>query len=687
MAATKIRILSVVESQESGQNIHKILDRSEDFDVEFDWITDLSSGIEKLQQHYVNNYDLYIVDDLAISAQINPTRLAVATLIELLKPASVILLTDDCVMGLTAIKLGAIDYWHKERLNSENIRRSLYLLLNSRNENKLAEEAIYQKIFYNYRDGIFLLEVDENNKLIYKSINLVYAEEVGIAPIEIVGKTIAEVMPDDCLNIIERKLLSCIETKQPLSYEIGHKHNHKNRIYHTTIVPIVDNFGKVIKLQGSSRDLTAEKEAIATQIRQTRYRLSSLALKIHQSSEIQEILQTSVQEILKTLQVDRVVLWQLVDRTQRVITEAVAYNIKPIERRSLSQQESPWEIFSVDSRDAIEVCCQIHSHRYSPDAQNSLQQEQIVAYLNIPICQFSDSDNTNNQKKSIWGILSLHQCYHSRRWTTEEIEILQELANQLSIALYQDELLQAEVKKKQELMRSNAELEQFAYIASHDLQAPLQTIGNYSKLLQRRYQQKLDEKADKFLYYIVEAAQRMQNQIEDLLEYSRIGKQHKNYEALDCQSILDNAIANLRLSIDKNKANIHTINFLPTLVADRNQLLLLWQNLIANAIKYRTEEPPTIVISSERQGNFWLFKIADNGIGIDSKYHQRIFQIFQRLHTQEEYPGTGIGLAICQKIVENHNGSIWVESNDGRGSAFCFTFASGMGDRSDSIKF
>ncbi len=673
MAAIKIRIFSVVESQESCD---KILDRSEDLDIEFDWITNLSSGIDKLQQYHIANYDIYVIDDLALYPKLNTSQSTVAKLIDLLKPASVILLTDNCEVGLNAIKLGAIDYWHKEQLTTENIRRSLYLFLNRRNEHKLSEEAIYQKIFYNSRDGIFLLEIDANNKLIYKSINPVYAEEVGINPIDIIGKTIGEVMPNDCLKIVERKLLSCIETKQPLSYEIGHKRNNKNHIYHTTIVPIIDDLGIVIKLQGSSRDLTAEKEAIATQLRQTRYRhlLRSLTLKIHQSNEIQEILQTSVQEILKNLQVDRVVLWQLVDRTQKVITESVANNIAPLKIRSLPQNKSPWQISSIDSRDPIKAFNQIPLDRY-PLALDALQKEQIISYLNIPICQFSDPDNTNDRQNSIWGILSLHQCHHSRHWTSEEIEILQELTNQFSLALYQNELLLTEEKKKQELMRSNTELEQFAYIASHDLQAPLQTIGNYSKLLQRRYQNKLDEKADKFLYYIVDSAQRMQNQIEDLLEYSRIGKQNRNYETIDCQLILDKAIANLRLPIDRNKAQINTLNSLPILVVDSNQILLLWQNLIANAIKYRTEEPPTIDISVKRQGNFWLFKITDNGIGIDSKYYQRIFQIFQRLHTQEEYPGTGIGLAICQRIVENHNGSIWVESNGGKGSAFCFTIA------------
>jgi PAS domain S-box-containing protein len=676
MAATKIGIFSVAESRETSQAIQQFLARQEDIELDFDWTTDLVSGIAKLQRQSTRKYDLYIVDDRAFSTQKNSQQ-AISVVINLLKPASVILLTDDYATGLNAIKSGSLDYWHKQELTIDKILRSIYLFINYRQKSKLSETEIYRQMFYNSYDGIFLLAVDENENLVYESINPVYAEKVGTTPLEIVGKTIAEVLPEENLKIIERKLHSCIETQQPITYEVNYRDCDRNRIYHTTIVPIIDNTGKVSKLQGSSRDLTAEKEAIANHIRQTRYRhlLRSLALKIHQSSEIQEILQTSVREILKALQVDRVLLWRVNNGKRQIVAETTNRNIKPVKIQTLSQNENFQQTYPIEESKDITV-----DDRFDPDSdslitQNLFQGEKVAAYLNIPIYQMLSSHGIAEEKPQIWGILSLHQCYHPRRWSNEEIGILEELANQLSIAIYQDELLQTEVRKKQELMRSNAELEQFAYIASHDLQAPLQTIGNYSKLLQRRYQQKLDEKADKFLRYIVEAAQRMQNQIDDLLEYSRIGKRDKNYETIDCQSVLDKAISNLRLSIDKNQAKIQILTPLPNLVVDSNQFLLLWQNLIANAIKYRTEEPPSIVISCKSQGNFWLFEIADNGIGIDPKYYKRIFQIFQRLHTQEEYPGTGIGLAICQRIVENHHGRIWVESNNDRGTKFCLTIA------------
>jgi PAS domain S-box-containing protein len=676
MTAVKIRIFSVIESQENCQAIRRIIDLNPDLDVELDWTNDLGSGLDRLQQKSDKDYDLYILDDRVFSLQKNP-EMAIATSIDLLSPASVIILAEDDRIGLNAIKMGAIDYLLKEKLTATVIEKSLYLFLNLQKKSKLSTTTIYHKIFYNSCDGMFILKVDEEKRLTYEAINPAYGKKVGITPIEIVGKNITEVIPEDRISIIQRKLITCIETKESISYEISRKRDGKNHIYHTTVVPIVDSSGKVIELQGSSRDLTEEKEAIAQQIRQTRYRnlLRSLALKIHQSSEIQEILQASVREILKTLQVDRVLLWQLVDRKRKIITEAVNHNIKPTKIRLLPQEEELGQVTAENFQHRSEACCQVTLEQYSPARRDFFQKEGIVAFLDIPIYRVFSSEGNRDSKPPIWGSLSLYQCCHSRRWTNEEIEILQEFADRLGIAIHQNEQLKAEVKKKDELIRANAELEQFAYIASHDLQAPLQTIGNYSKLLQRRYHQQIDEKADKFLRYIVEAAHRMQEQIQDLLEYSRVGKRYNRYEIVDCQLVLNKAISNLRLSIDKNKARIDILNPLPALVADSNQFFLLWQNLIANAIVYRTEELPIISISSKRQGNYWLFEIADNGIGIDSKYYRRIFQIFQRLHTQEEYPGTGIGLAICQRIVENHHGHIWVHPNRGGGSVFCFTIS------------
>ncbi len=227
-------------------------------------------------------------------------------------------------------------------------------------------------------------------------------------------------------------------------------------------------------------------------------------------------------------------------------------------------------------------------------------------------------------------------------------------------------------QKAQELSRSNADLEQFAYVASHDLQEPLRTMTSFAQLLRRRYQGKLDANADDFIHFIVDGATRMQGLITDLLAYSRVGSRGKETVSTDCAAVFDQAVANLQTAIVESGAVV-THDSLPTVPCDGAQLIQVFQNLVGNSIKFRDSHSPRVHVAAEPRPSEWVFSVKDNGIGIDPEYAQRIFEVFQRLHTRTEYPGSGIGLAIAKKIVERHGGRIWVESQPHQGATFFFT--------------
>jgi light-regulated signal transduction histidine kinase (bacteriophytochrome) len=272
---------------------------------------------------------------------------------------------------------------------------------------------------------------------------------------------------------------------------------------------------------------------------------------------------------------------------------------------------------------------------------------------------------------SVRGVPVLQEDKSVREWVGTCTDVTEKKAAEAELNKYHLHLEELVRERTADLARSNSDLEQFAYVASHDLQEPLRAVAGFVELLRQSLIDSLDSKAAKYMDFAVDGAKRMQSLVNGLLEYSRV-EQKRRRERTSAKEALNIAIEQLQKAIEESGAQI-AADELPTVQFDPTQLTQLFQNLISNAIKFRSKDAPRIRIHANRNGGVWQFSVSDNGIGIEPEYAERIFLIFQRLHSRDQYPGTGIGLAICKKIVEHHSGKIWVESTPGAGSTFYFT--------------
>ncbi|MBD2448300.1 GAF domain-containing protein [Nostoc sp. FACHB-152] len=493
-------------------------------------------------------------------------------------------------------------------------------------------------------------------------------------------------------------------------------------------VVICDADNQPVRMSGVTLDVTERRQAEEELKRQNlRSQLfAEITLKIRESLQLEDILQTTVQEVQKLLHADRVLIFRLCpDGSGTVVKEAVLPGWPVVLGQNILDPCFQQDYVEKYRQGRISAIFDIEKADIQECHREFLRQFGVKANLVVPILI----------REGIWGLLVAHQCAHPRHWKNFETELLLQIANQIGIALSQAQLLEKANHHAQELARSNSELEQFAYVASHDLQEPLRMVTSYLQLLERKYNSQLDATADQFINYAVDGARRMQNLINDLLNYSRVTTRGQPFVQVDCAEILQQAIANLKFAIEDSGATI-TYDPLPVIKADPIQLTQVFQNLIGNAIKFRGELPPQIHIGAvrrdeeqrsrgageqgsggageqgsrgaEEQGsrgaeeylnphtphptphtpqfphptpNEWLFWVSDNGIGLEAQYAERVFVIFQRLHGRSKYPGTGIGLAICKKIIERHSGRIWVESKPGQGSIFYFTIPEQVNNR------
>jgi PAS domain S-box-containing protein len=365
---------------------------------------------------------------------------------------------------------------------------------------------------------------------------------------------------------------------------------------------------------------------------------------------------------------------------RRVVESALA------ERTRLLEQQA--ELLALADNAILVVACPDHTIDFwnhgAEDLYGWTKQEalgrQVHEFLQTEFPEPLPDVRAKLESEGIWRGELIHTCKDGRKVTVEsrwsarrddEWRMVAFLEVNTDITARK----RAELELRDtadELARSNAELEQFTYVASHDLQEPLRMVASYSQLLARRYRGRLDEDADEFINYAVTGAQRMQALIEDLLSYARVGSRSRPMEPVDCRALVNTTLGDMGERLQNAGATV-SVGSLPTVRGDPVQLAQLFQNLIGNALKYRDEPNPRIEIAADRRQDEWVFSIRDNGIGIAPQYFDQIFVMFKRLHPHERYQGTGIGLAICRKIVERHGGRIWVESEAGKGATFLFT--------------
>lgn len=437
-----------------------------------------------------------------------------------------------------------------------------------------------------------------------------------------------------------------------------------------------DDTGKPVRMIGAMMDMTDRKRTQAELERQNlRSQLfADITLKIRQSLQIDEILKTSVTEVQKLLHADRVLILRLRSNGAFIaVQEAVVPGLPVILGQQITDPCFKQDYIQHYCQGRISAIPDIEQADIQPCHVEFLQRFAVKANLVVPILL----------KNQLWGLLIAHQCAHPRQWSNWEIELLQQLANQIGIAVAQSLILEQETRQRQELTRSNEELQQFAFVASHDLQEPLRKIKTFSERLKASCGNNLTEQGHDYLERMQNAALRMQTLIEDLLKLSRVTTRAQPFVAVNLAQIAQEVLSDLEVRIQQTGAQVH-LEDLPTIAADPLQMRQLLQNLIGNALKFhRPQVPPVIKIFSQLSKNpsdkvcncceLCQIIVEDNGIGFEEKYLDRIFNVFQRLHSRREYEGTGIGLAICRKITERHHGNITAQSKPGQGARFIVT--------------
>jgi PAS domain S-box-containing protein len=656
------------------------------------------------------HFDLFLMDlDLE-----NPENLNFINDVHIELPDCAILILDQELSidgALKALEYGAQECLAKEQLNTEILKHSIEQAVKRKDiylESQLITEQLVDLKYMDgkYKNFLNIIGVDvtdhikaeevfkqkhnflqqlidiipyplffKDKNYIYRFCNKSFEEFIGLSRDEIIGKTVYDIAPKDLADqyhymdkkLVQEGTLQVYEA--PVQYADG---SRRTVIFNKSVFNDLD--GKLAGLTGVMVDITQRKKAeeslhesekqlndILNHLPDATFAINCEGMVIFWNKALEDMLHVKSDDMIGKVNYEysipfygdrRPILIDLILKTDDEFLNSQYYNIK---------------------RDK-------HAIMAETTISNFFGNEDMVLWGKAsPL--YDEEGNLMGAIESIRDITEMRkaeielQKYHENleEQVEERTEELEKTNEKLKSVIAKHE--KAEIKMSElvvELKRSNKDLEQFAYVASHDLQEPLRMVSSFTQLLERKYRDKLDEDANEYIWYVVDGAKRMQSLINDLLSYSRVTTKVKDFAKINLNETVDEALFNLEIAIEENDT-IVVVDSLPQIHGDSSQMVQLFQNIIGNAIKYRSEKIPEIHISASEGDQEWIFKIEDNGIGIQPEYNERIFQIFQRLHGSDAYSGTGIGLAICKKIVELHGGSIWVNSKPGEGSIFYFT--------------
>lgn len=545
-------------------------------------------------------------------------------------------------------------------------------------------EERYRSILESIEDGYYEVDIAGN----FTFFNDSMCQILGYSKEEMMGMNNRQYTDQKNAKKLYQAFNKVFRTEQSakgFEWEIIKKDGTKRDI-DASVSLIKDISGNRIGFRGIVRDITERKQAekalgesekAAKRLAQENALVAEIGRVISLTLNIDELYERFAEEVQKLIPFERIVV-NLINL--ELGTAAISY-VAGLE----VEGRRPGDVFPLE-RSAIKEIIRTRSGLLiQPETAEELESQFPTLALGFQAGLRSMMIVPLISGDAVIGALHF-RAGKIKAYTDQDLRLSERIGRQIAGAIANARLFmelkraeEALAKKAEELARSNAELERFAYVASHDLQEPLRMIGSYLQLIERRYQGKLDQDANEFIAYAVDGANRLQRMINDLLAYARVETRGRSFERVDSEFTLKRALTNLKVAIEESSAQI-THDSLPGVMADGSQLVQVFQNLIGNAIKFRDEKPPHIHISAESKTNEWFFSLRDNGIGIDPQYKERIFVIFQRLHGNQ-VPGTGIGLSLCKRIVERHGGRIWVESEPGNGATFYFTIPTRGGEK------